>query len=198
MPLSAPKVVTEGSGRGTTVTLSPDPAIIGASAPRSGLIRAQLFETAHLFSGIVVRFQDEIFHAPNGLADFALIHERLTASEKYSWDARPVFYLQTRLEDVTLAAAALGGTNGVCGWHTWVNGSRTVAHGSHQLGFTEALDKAGWNPAIVMLHIIMREPRYAGSTKDCLESPHVGDLITKGVRGALIEYCRANNVGAAV
>jgi DNA gyrase subunit B len=53
-------------------------------------------------------------------------------------------------------------------------------------GFLTALDELGWHPAVVMIHVIMFDPAFAGPTKAKLDVPR----IMKLVRSTLIEPLR--------
>jgi DNA gyrase subunit B len=190
-PLYPARIISEGEGRGTTITLTPNADILEADRPCLAAIRAELFQVAHLFPGLKVGFQDETFHAPCGLADLAYIELRETAMEEACWENKPVFHLQTRHEDITIHAAALGGaeTERDCAWHTWVNGSLTVLHGTHRDGFMDALTQVQWKPVIAMLHVVMHDPRYAGPTRDCMIVKAVREKVCQGILPALTEYC---------
>jgi len=195
LPIGAVKVIQEGEGRGTTVEFIPDAEILKATHPRAAAVRSRLFEAVHIFPGLVVGFQNEVFHAPSGLSDLAFIQERQSSPEDRRWQGRPAFYCHSRVGEVVLTVAALGETRKQCNWYTWVNGSRTPEDGSHRDGFSDALCDAQWMPSIVMLHAVMLNTRFAGPTKDCLIVPEIRPVIAKGVSDTLKAYCREHRVG---
>ncbi len=190
--VSGPHAIREGVGRGTEIALIPDVEILGATAARRGAVRARMFEAVHLFPGLIARLDDERFHAPDGLVDLAY----LDAREAWNRDrSQSDFAASVRLEDILVTVAALGRNSDGSVWRTWVNGSRTPLHGSHRLGFEDALRRVQWKPASIALHAVMYDAHYAGPTKDCLEVPHAREVISNGCFPLLEKYCRENQLG---
>jgi len=195
VPTGAPEVVATGHGQGTTISFVPDPEVWGSTRPRPAAIRAQLFLMAHLIPGLHVRFGEEHFHSLRGLEDLALIELQVTASHIWPWRSRPVFSHRVRTGDLDIAVAFVGdadesGTR----WRTWVNGSETPGHGSHQDGLRDALQEADWAPALAMAHLIMHAPKFAGPTRDRLDVPEVAAPIQAAVQEAILRYCEAHDV----
>ena len=83
-------------------------------------------------------------------------------------------------------------------WVTWANGVRTVygnTSGTHEDAFAEALESVGWQPRIAMIHVVMREPMYAGPTKAQLDVPDKKQSMIDALQPALESYCRAQGLG---
>ena len=57
--------------RGTEITFIPDSEIFGESEIKPLNFRKRMFDSAHLFAGLKVCLQDEVFYAPKGLAALA-------------------------------------------------------------------------------------------------------------------------------
>lgn len=195
VPLGPPEVIATGAGKGMCVTFRPDQAIWGTATPRPAALRAQLFLMAHLIPGLHARFGEERFHSLRGLEDLALIELQVTRSHIWPWKGRPVFSHRAREGDLDIAVAFVGdadesGTR----WRTWVNGSETPGHGSHQDGLLDALQEADWAPALAMAHLIMHAPKFAGPTRDRLDVPEVAAPIQAAVQEAILSYCEAHDV----
>lgn len=154
---------------------------------RHTAIRAMLFDAVHLFPGLRAEFQDEVFHAPGGLADLAFLHPAPHC-------CTPAFSLHERSGDVVVTAAALGRTLDDTEGRTWANGCRTAQHGSHRNGFRTALRSVGWTPSIALVHIVTHGLQYDGPTMDRLLNKSVGEAVEKVTRGPLEEYCRAHGI----
>lgn len=69
---------------------------------------------------------------------------------------------------------------------SWVNGRRSPGHGTHVDGALDALKKLKWFPAALMLSVVMKDPQFAGPTRDKLGAEKARPLI----REAFFEACR--------
>ena len=169
------------AGRGTEITFRPDTAIFGSTTPRREVLRRKLFETAHLIPGIRIGLDQERFHAPGGLADFIAFLPARTTSHSTLNDRS--FHFRAEAGGILIEAAAKG-TAKTCEWVTWCNGSPTPKHGSHRDGFRDALRRERWIPATAMLHIVMKNPRFAAPTRDKLVADHVRGIVRDLIRSA--------------
>ena len=195
VPERAACIVRDEAGRGTRITLTPDASIFGPVSLSRGSVRARLLEAVHLFPGLTVRFQEEAFYAPGGLAELAWLHYRVFAHGLPYRSPPSVFHFQGKVDEVTLAVVALGtADDGQPVWNSWVNGSRTIG-GTHCEGFHDALCDVRWKPSVVLLHVVVHDPRYAGPVKDCLEVPAIRPQIAQGILPALRQFCREQRLG---
>ena len=194
-PVGPAKIIQEGTGRGTSITLKPDADVLQARRPRLAAVRARLFEAAHLFPGLKISFQEEKFHAPNGIDDLLFIQYPASLFKMYRWANRPIFHFETKTEEATIHAVAFGETKASCVWHTWVNGYPTVQHGSHQLGFSDALRRMEWEPIVALLHVTLKFPEYFDSTRDQLNLPALRNTLSMALTPELRSYCEQNEMG---
>lgn len=142
--------------QGTRVQLTLDRDIWQAGF-MAGPLRRRLFEFVHLIPGLAISLNDERFHAPRGLLDLAEFDTE--------WRSERSFAYQGQTDFLMLQVAALGETTRRMHIESWVNGARTEEHGSHVDGALEAFQEIGWRPARVLVHVIMRDPRYGGPVK---------------------------------
>jgi DNA gyrase subunit B len=179
LPTGAP-VSTPSQERGTTISFLPDPGIFEDHTPRWNMVRRKLFETAHLVPGLRLSLGRETFFSDRGLVDLAEFFLPHTSASRFS--SPECRHLHLEMEEAIIDAAAVG-TAAKCEWHSWCNGSPTIDHGTHVDGFKEALRKLKWKPAVAMIHVIMKEPRFSAPTQDHLRAVN----ITKIVRKALLK-----------
>ncbi len=165
--------VTLDFPRGTRIHLTLDPEIWQAGF-QPGNIRRHLFDFVHLVPGLLIELNQERFHAPRGLLDLATFHTDWPGERSFSHNAQTDF--------LTLHLAAVGQTDRRMHIESWVNGARTEEHGSHVDGALEALQEAGWRPARLLLHVILREPQYAGPVRRRLTVPRALREVRKLLR----------------
>lgn len=170
---------TKSSARGTSITFVPDAEVMSAQAPRWSMVRRRLFDTAHLFPGVMLGLQEETFHAPGGLLDLAEFES--SEQDEDLTSAKPsAFKLNVELDDVHINAAACG-TAKSCRWRSWCNGMPTARHGTHVSGFKDALKSAGWTPAAAMIHVLLKRPEFSAPTKSSLTTKHVRSVVRRAV-----------------
>lgn len=148
--------------KGTRVTLTLDPEI-WQEGFQPGPIRRRLFDFVHLIPGLTIELNHERFHAPRGLLDLACFDTGWQGDRSLSYHGQTDF--------LTLHMAAIGESDRRMHIESWVNGARTEEHGSHVDGALEALQEAGWRPARLLVHVILREPKYAGPVRRRLMVP---------------------------
>lgn len=188
--VEAPHVVEEGQGRGTLVRFRLDPTLFEVVMPRHGIVRGRLFEMVHLFPGLRASLGEEVFTAPRGLADLAETLDAPTALGQHEWSGRPTFHLHHEDDAIQVQAAALGHAEETT-WRTWVNGGPTPLHGVHQHVFERALRALSWTPSMAMLHLVAKDPRYAGPTKDRLASADaegLEEVLAAALRAFALEH----------
>jgi DNA gyrase subunit B len=194
LPDAPPESVEHGEGRSTTIVFHPDAAIVGTDMPSRALLRSTLFRLAHLFPGLQIEFEREIFLAEEGLADYLQLFD----AGDWRWKDRPTFHWRCIQDgfEIEAAAAGFGREDGRdCVWRTWVNGRATATHGTHRQGFVQALAQARWRPASVMLHVIAHDPAFAGPTRDKYISEPARTAVRQALNGPLDAYCRTQKIG---
>ncbi|MCB0991035.1 MAG: hypothetical protein R2770_09710 [Acidimicrobiales bacterium] len=146
-------------------------------------IRTRLFEAAHLFPGLRVGVDSEAFYSSSGLADLAplLLPPRFAPATTSA---------NGRHEDVQLDFVAVDGpaSQRFVGEGTvlsWVNGSAMVEHGHHVSGIRDVLAEREWWPSLVLAHVVMHSPEFAGPTRGRLNAPHVREAVAQILRDHL-------------
>lgn len=176
-------IIEQGNGRGTKIEVTPDPEVFRQVQPRAGVIRKALFETAHLFGGLRVGFNEERFYAPQGLEmlGYILLTRQTDANNA-------PFHVTLHYENILIEAAAFGETRSQTHTFSWVNGARTPDNGSHVEGFLQVLQEINWKPALSLIHVVMYDPRFAGPTRSKLDVPHIKEVIQDALREPLYQY----------
>jgi DNA gyrase subunit B len=188
--LDIPSIVEYGNQRGTRIEITPDPEIFTGTKLRSSMIRWHLFETAHLVKGIEIRFGRERFYAPEGLVQLLPFIDR-------SFLAANIlpFHKTLKVEGVSIDAVASGQlASNKPKIHSWVNGGMSELGGSHVEGFLAALDEFEWNPAVVLIHVVMFDPAFAGPTKAKLDVPSIAELVRSTLIKPLQQYLSSHLV----
>jgi DNA gyrase subunit B len=184
--------IAHGSDRGTRIEVIPDPEIFGQIKPRPGMIRRALFETTHLFGGLKIGFNQERFHAPTGLQ--ALGYMLLDPMFLYDFlrlppeRCRTPFHITLRYENIFIEAAAFEDEGSLRRIFSWVNGVGTPEGGSHAEGFLEALQAVDWQPGLILIHVVMYDPKFAGPVRQKLDVPHVREAIRSALHEPLLQY----------
>ena len=188
-----PKVIENGDSKGTIITVKIDEEIFNDSQLSSGKIRGSLFQTAHLFPGLKLNFEDETFISKNGLADFVHILYPLDRYSSHGFSKNP-FIFNEKVDDfhVNLAIYGVAEKKQKTNWVSWVNGYETLYNGCHVKGVNNALRKVEWKPLIGMIHILHYNPQFAGPTKGKLEIPGISLKIKKAILPKLQKYTSQN------
>lgn len=182
--LTSAKSEVNNCRKGTTVSLTMDKEIFGSNKPNIIEIRKVVFETVHLYPELTIKLNNETFCSQNGLLDFGLL---ITKPNCHTTDFKQ-FRFTTLKNNVSVQAVAIGTTNEKTQVHSWVNGSRTVENGSHVEGFKKALNKSNWNPEIVLIHVIMHNPQYAGPCKDAIVNNEVLKVVESELSIAVQQF----------
>jgi DNA gyrase subunit B len=180
-------------GRGTRVEFELDEEIFQSVAADVGDVRAKLLVTAHLFGGMRVEFNDEVFEARAGLGDLARAMEG-------GWCHRPNtrWHVRAVHEGVMVEAALVFSSGDAWGRFkarpprrilSWANGSFTVEHGVHVEALKKCLGQWRCNFELALVHVLGEHPQYAGPTSGKLCGEVFGKAVKKVVDPALEEYC---------
>lgn len=176
-----------GRQRGTLTRGVLDDSIFDVEIPL-GALRRKCFDAVHLLPGLKISVNEETYHAPGGLlalADFeagsrggANCYQTTSDRFGYIYDG----------EALSFSIACLGQSDKETEIHSWVNGGRTPGHGTHVDGALEALEAVNWVPAVVTLSVVMKEPEYAGPTKDRLGTKKVKSIVRDALEPRLREF----------
>lgn len=178
MPVSGPDVAPTSKAHGTEFRFRPDPEVfqngVGADLIR---LRGRLLEAVHLFPGLRVELQDERFHTRHGLREYVALFAKEEFLDQYS----DVAHLRRQEDFCHLDFACCGqAREGVpLLVHSWANGIRTEARSSHVCGMLNAVAKAGLQPSVVALSVVLDSPRYDSPTKSVLVGDDVANLVEK-------------------
>ncbi|MEZ5301314.1 MAG: hypothetical protein R3F11_11775 [Verrucomicrobiales bacterium] len=104
------------------------------------------------------------------------------------WAGHRVFSAKAKIGGYPIHAAACDSASAI--ESSWVNGVHTVGAGSHIDGFKEALISAEWNPRILLIQIVMRDPRFAAPTKDKLVDPEARTAVRDALMPLLAQFMR--------
>lgn len=66
-------------------------------------------------------------------------------------------------------------------WTSWLNGVESKEGGSHHDAVQGALERYGWTPKEIYIHLIGLEYRYAGPSKDRVIAPHLVEPLTSAI-----------------
>ena len=177
--------------RGCRYQMTVERSIMDVSMPNRSALRGLMFQAAHLFPGLKINFDGELFHSSNGLGDLIYLLSHPTTHQL--WPRPELFAINGRQEDVQFSVAAVGeAVDRSTAWMSWANGVATASHGDHVNGFEDALKEAGWEPAIAMIHVVMHEPNYAGPVKDRLLVPKIRSVMKKKLLREILAYLDAH------
>jgi len=165
--------------RGTRVTLHLDRKLFQEGFPQ-GSVRRKMFYLSHLCPGVRLSLNEETFYSQVGLLDLADFER---SEEDFSLER---FGLTAECPELKLNVAFAGRADRSM-VRSWVNGAETPEHGTHVEGALSALAQMGWTPAIVLVHVVMREPRYAGPVKRRLDVRKVRPLVRAMLESPLKE-----------
>ncbi|MFK7818413.1 MAG: hypothetical protein AB8G99_06830, partial [Planctomycetaceae bacterium] len=177
--------VNDSYGRGTIIRFTLDEEVFEDSQLDALSFRAFLREKASLFPGLELRFNDESLLAPHGLVDLA---SDLLCEPVRHEDA---FQMNATFDDMTIHATAVGHAARPTTVRAWANGYFVCGGGTHLSAFEKALNTIGWTPAIVMIHVVMRDPRFAGPTRGTLEMPEYETAIHDRIVRKLRDFQRS-------
>ena len=157
-PISAPD--------GSQFRFLPDPEIFGDFSKLDFLVlRARMFTAAHLFPGLVIEVQDERFCAPGGMGAYV---ETLVAAETHGDGNALRFSGSTELCRIDFACGGRRAKGNPTWIQSWANGIQTTEGGTHVTGMKRALARAGVEPGIAALNVILDSPSFGSPTKSKL------------------------------
>jgi DNA gyrase subunit B len=113
-----------------------------------------------------------------------------------------LFHVKLKHQDIEFEVAAFGNYNdstkrtlpparNIC---SWVNGAKTIDEGSHVKGMLSAFEAVNWQPELMLIHVIMHNPEYAGPFRSALDAPYVEALVQAALTQPLSEHCQVDLV----
>ena len=168
--------------QGTTITLKPDPELFEPCKPNLDDLRRSMNDLVHFLPGFRVMFQNECLQSRDGLIDLAL--KRYGELKNADESPREAAFDERR-DGIQVQVAGVGTAATKPQMWSWVNGSPTQS-GSHVDGALRGFRKSGWMPALVLIHVIMHDPQFAGPTKEVLCNKEVRTAVEKLIIEALI------------
>lgn len=183
------EVIAEGDGRGTELRFKLDREIFGDLTIDLSQLRSSLIDRVHLFDGLCIELNGERLFAERGLATLAESISQSLQMDTTSWGDRPAFHMNETYDDMIIHAAAFGVAHTTT-WRAWAN-CRVMPHGgTHQSAFSDAMGDYSWTPAVGLIHVMMKDPEFTGSSIERLNVPQFRDSIASRIREKLVAYCR--------
>jgi DNA gyrase subunit B len=210
------KEVRPFRGHGTTIFFRPDEEIFRRTVMNVETIVQHLEDISYIHSGLTIVFVDEAknekaeFHHPLGIAEY--LDKLVTDSEK-----KPVHEQKFAIERddaVAKIEAVLRWTEGTDEEvRSYVNGIRTHAGGTHEIGFRSGVVKAVKNYMEVhelkdkklaitaediregmvgVLSVFLGDPMFQGQTKEKLNNPEMAAAVESLIRPALETWLNSN------
>jgi DNA gyrase/topoisomerase IV subunit B len=180
---------------GTTVQVILDTRIFGKAKLPIAEVRRILFDAVHLFPGLRLVFNEETFFSKGGLVDlaeFEAANRGMGSRSDLQKKENVRFGNVYDGPELSLTCAVVGLLDSDDGAvSSWVNGVLTPGNGTHVDGLRDALREVGWRPASMMLHVVMKEPHYAGPTRDKLDTPKVRGIVRDALLQPLASFLSA-------
>jgi DNA gyrase subunit B len=191
---------------GIRLRFTPDGEIFGDSRFDRTAVRQRLRELACLNPDLTIRFDDEVFWAGDGLADFV----RAVAPGRRWIRPEPVA-IRGKSRDIGVECALLwcdGGSTQVSGFVC----QHRVDEGSHVTGFWQALYRAFsglapdrmrgvFSPAFrevvgpgleAAVHVTLYDPRFAGPTRENFTNPEARRAVVQVMTRPLLDALRGD------
>ncbi|MDB5386499.1 MAG: gyrB 1 [Planctomycetaceae bacterium] len=215
-PTTPVKEVRPFRGHGTTIFFRPDEEIFRRTVLSVDTIRQHLEDISYIHSGLTIVFIDEAkhekteFHHPLGIAEY--LDKLVTDSQK-----KPVHEQKFAIERddaVAKIEAVLRWTEGTDEEiRSYVNGIRTHAGGTHEIGFRSGVVKAVKNymevhdlkdkklaisaedireGLVAVLSVFLGDPMFQGQTKEKLNNPEMSAAVESLIRPALETWLNNN------
>ena len=195
VPEASPVVLERGHGRGTEIRFTLDADLFGDARIDIDSFRDFLAERVHLFHGLLIDFNSERLYARRGLATLAESMLQNIDHDDATWSNRSAFHMNQTYDDMIIHAAAAG-----CGttttWRAWANCRLMPKGGTHQSAFQDAVADCSWTPSVGLIHVMMKDAEYTGSTIERLNMPHFRERIAKRIRSHLHSWCVGIGISA--
>lgn len=182
-PASSVAVTPDPHGRGTRFRFRPDVTVFSEPL-RSAHLRALLWELAHLFAGLRVTFNDEVFYAPAGLAALlpVLTDSHHDSGSEKEWCG--FVDVEGWKVEVALAWSPLAFRTAPPRVHGWWNGLRSFESSSHVRAVMSAVGQLELRPNTVLVHAIGPRPKFSGASPEGLNLPSLVTPLRRAIVAA--------------
>lgn len=215
-PTTQVKEVRPFRGHGTTIFFRPDEEIFRRTVLNVDTIRQHLEDVSYIHSGLTIVFVDEAkgekteYHHPLGISEY--LEKLITDGQKKAVHEQR--FAIDRDDDVAKIEAVLRWTEGTDEEvRSYVNGIRTHAGGTHEIGFRSGVVKAVKNYMDVhglkdkklvisaediregmvgVLSVFLSDPMFQGQTKEKLNNPEMTSAVESLIRPALETWLNNN------
>ncbi len=177
-----PQVVPRLVHRGTTFRLTIDRELFSVDWCQQR-IDNRLKHAAYLFPGFRVETPTLNFIAPRGLADLATE----IANETNANNADRLWWFHDSTDELHIQAA-MAGTDSETEWRAFANGNRCIENGTQLTALKRVVAACKIKPAIALIHVIMRNPRFAGPTRAKLDVPEIISPIYQALKPSLKDF----------
>lgn len=174
-----PQIVQTPLNGGTTFQLTIDRELFSVDWCQQQ-IDNRLKDAAYLFPGFRVETPTLQFIAPRGLADLA----SKIAAETGANNADRVWWFNGSTDELHIQAA-MAGTDSETDWRAFANGSTSIEKGTHLTALKRVVAAYKVKPAIALIHVIMRNPRFAGPTRTKLDVSEIVSPIYQALKPSL-------------
>jgi len=182
-----PKVVSQPGSHGTTFSLAVDRDLFSTDWCQKR-IDQRLMDAAYLFPGFHVESPNLRFAAPRGLADLA----SKIANESESSNPDSVWWFNESTDDMLIQAAIAGTADGDTEWRAFANGSTSIEKGTHLTALKRVVAACKIKPAIALIHVVIRNPRFAGPTRTKLEVPEILSPICQALEPSMAAFAASS------
>jgi DNA gyrase subunit B len=215
-PTTPVKEVRPFRGHGTTIFFRPDEEIFRRTVLSVDTIRQHLEDISYIHSGLTIVFEDEAkhekteYHHPLGIAEYL---DKLVADSQKKPVHEQKFAIE-RDDAIAKIEAVLRWTEGTDEEiRSYVNGIRTHAGGTHEIGFRSGVVKAVKNymevhdlkdkklaisaedireGMVAVLSVFLGDPMFQGQTKEKLNNPEMSSAVESLIRPALETWLNNN------
>lgn len=190
LKVGPPQMIAQPGKRGTTFRLTIDRDLFSDDWCQQR-VDQRLIDAAYLFPGLKVESPGLRFCASRGLADLAV----KIANEKGSPNAHRVWWFNESTDDIRIQAA-IAGTGSDTDWRAFANGATSIEGGTHLAALKRVVKSCGLRPASALIHIIMRNPSFAGPTRSRLDVPEIRTQLIDALMPSLKAFA-SSQVGTA-
>lgn len=182
------KVTNEGDGRGTELRFTLEAEIFGKNRIDQVELRNILVDRVHLLDGLCIELNGERLFAEQGLATMAESMAEELQQGVAAWCDRPAFHMNETYDDMIIHAAAFGDATKTT-WRAWANCLLMPQGGTHLSAFSNAMNKFAWTPAVALVHVMMKDPEFTGSSIAKLNIPRFEKSIEARITEKLVPFC---------
>lgn len=215
-PTTSLKEVKPFRGHGTSLFFRPDEDIFRRTVFTSETIRQHLEDISYIHAGLTIVFEDETtkhtveFHHAAGIHDYL---ERIINDQQKKPIHEQKFAIERDDEQAKIQAVFRWTESTDEELRSYVNGIRTHAGGTHEIGFRSGVSKAVRNYMEVhdikqkgltitaediregivgLLSVFVSEPMFQGQTKERLNNPELTAAVESLIRPALETWLNNN------